>query len=133
MYAVCLLACYVLHRSLGPRLQRLVSGLGGADALKIHCVLQYCLRAEQAGQICTVPACVPTSLLVVHIASLKCNSRAARALIPDDDDEELIEKAKANRKKRLASEKEVETEFKKSGGFAEGEVGRILSVYCTGA
>ena len=51
---------------------------------------------------------------------------AARALIPDDDDEELIEKAKANRKKRLASEKEIETEFKKSGGFAEGEVGRTL-------
>ncbi|KAK9832099.1 hypothetical protein WJX81_006978 [Elliptochloris bilobata] len=49
-------------------------------------------------------------------------SPAARALIPDDDDEELIEKAKANRKARLASEKEVETEFKKSGGFAEGEV-----------
>ena len=48
--------------------------------------------------------------------------RAARALIPDDDDEELIEKAKANRKLRLASQKEVETEFKKSGGFAEGEV-----------
>ena len=60
-------------------------------------------------------------------ASLSRSARAARALIPDDDDEELIEKAKANRKKRLASEKEIETEFKKSGGFAEGEVRHALN------
>jgi hypothetical protein len=47
---------------------------------------------------------------------------AARALIPDDDDEELIEKAKANRKTRLASEKVAEKEYAKTGGFADGEV-----------
>lgn len=60
--------------------------------------------------------------------------RAAHALIPDDDDEDLIEKAKANRKLRLASQKEVETEFKKSGGFAEGEVcpsGRANAARCS--
>ncbi|EIE22928.1 hypothetical protein COCSUDRAFT_53704 [Coccomyxa subellipsoidea C-169] len=47
---------------------------------------------------------------------------SARALIPDDDDEELIEKAKANRKSRLASEKVAEKEYAKTGGFADGEV-----------
>lgn len=47
---------------------------------------------------------------------------AALALIPDDDDEELIEKAKANRKSRLASEKAAEKEYAKSSGFADGEV-----------
>jgi len=63
---------------------------------------------------------LPQSLL--RCSRAQCGTlRAARALIPDDDDEELIEKAKANRKLRLASQKEVEGEFKKSGGFAEGE------------
>lgn len=47
---------------------------------------------------------------------------AARALIPDDDDEELIEKAKANRKNRLQTEKVAEKEYAKSGGFADSEV-----------
>ncbi len=47
---------------------------------------------------------------------------AARALIPDDDDEELIEKAKANRKSRLQTEKAAEKEYAKSGGFADSEV-----------
>lgn len=52
----------------------------------------------------------------------RSGSCAARALIPDDDDEELIEKAKANRKSRLAAEKTAEKEYAKSGGFADGEV-----------
>ena len=47
---------------------------------------------------------------------------AAMALIPDDDDEELIEKAKANRKTRLQTEKVAEKEYAKSGGFADSEV-----------
>lgn len=47
---------------------------------------------------------------------------AAKALIPDDDDEELIEKAKANRKTRLQTEKVAEKEYAKSGGFADSEV-----------
>ena len=68
------------------------------------------------------PALPPSLLCVSHCLRAHCGMlRAARALIPDDDDEELIEKAKANRKLRLASQKEVEGEFKKSGGFAEGE------------
>lgn len=44
------------------------------------------------------------------------------ALIPDDDDEELIEKAKANRKTRLQTEKVAEKEYAKTGGFADSEV-----------
>ena len=66
---------------------------------------------------------------VVHGAAVKPVAEAhrvwcgaARALIPDDDDEELIEKAKANRKSRLASEKVAEKEYAKTGGFADGEV-----------
>ena len=47
---------------------------------------------------------------------------AAMALIPDDDDEELIEKAKANRKNRLQTEKVAEKEYAKTGGFADSEV-----------
>jgi hypothetical protein len=43
----------------------------------------------------------------------------ALALIPDDDDEDMIEKAKANRKKRLAGEKQAEKEFSRSEGFVD--------------
>lgn len=41
----------------------------------------------------------------------------ALALIPDDDDEELVEKARANRKARLASERRAEKAFTRSEGF----------------
>ena len=43
----------------------------------------------------------------------------ALALIPDDDDEEMVEKAKANRKKRLAGEKKAEKAFSRSEGFVD--------------
>lgn len=38
----------------------------------------------------------------------------ALALIPDDDDEELVEKARANRAKRLAAERETQQAFSRS-------------------
>ena len=41
----------------------------------------------------------------VHVMTYSVRTCAAKALIPDDDDEELIEKAKANRKTRLETEK----------------------------
>jgi len=43
----------------------------------------------------------------------------ATALIPDDDDEELIEKARANRRAKLANEKKTEREFARSEGFSD--------------
>ena len=60
-----------------------------------------------------------STMSVVMYMSCTC---AAKALIPDDDDEELIEKAKANRKTRLQTEKVAEKEYAKSGGFADSEV-----------
>jgi len=44
-------------------------------------------------------------------------SLPALALIPDDEDEELLAKAKANRQKRLAEEREVEKAFVREEGF----------------
>jgi hypothetical protein len=41
----------------------------------------------------------------------------AWALIPDEEDEELLERAKANRQKRLASQKETTREFLKEEGM----------------
>jgi hypothetical protein len=41
----------------------------------------------------------------------------AWALIPDEEDEELLERAKANRQKRLASQKETTREFLKEEGL----------------
>ncbi len=44
------------------------------------------------------------------------------ALIPDDDDEELIEKAKANRKQRLSEQRDTAKEFVKTEGFNQVEL-----------
>ena len=41
------------------------------------------------------------------------------ALIPDDDDEELIEKAKARRTQRLKEERSTERSFVKVQGFKQ--------------
>jgi hypothetical protein len=43
----------------------------------------------------------------------------AWALIPDEEDEELLEKAKANRQKRLAAQKEVTREFLREDGLKD--------------
>lgn len=56
-----------------------------------------------------------------RLNAILCGS-AARALIPDDDDEELIEKAKANRKQRLAEQRETAKEFSKVEGFNSAEL-----------
>jgi hypothetical protein len=53
-------------------------------------------------------------------------SRALADLIPDDDDEELVEKARANRKNRLASEKQTQKAFSRSEGFVDGAEKRNL-------
>ena len=58
----------------------------------------------------------------IHVTKCIFRTCAAKALIPDDDDEELIEKAKANRKTRLETEKVAEKEYAKTGGFADSEV-----------
>lgn len=52
----------------------------------------------------------------------------AHALIPDDDDEDMIEKAKANRKKRLAGERQAEKEFSRSEGFVDKNAKQKLVV-----
>jgi hypothetical protein len=57
--------------------------------------------------------------LTALLAALPVALPASRALalIPDDDDEELVERARANRKNRLASERQAEKAFTRSEGF----------------
>ncbi|PRW57870.1 thylakoid lumenal kDa chloroplastic [Chlorella sorokiniana] len=57
-------------------------------------------RRALAGFLAAVPVLLPAS--------------RALALIPDDDDEELVEKARANRAKRLAAERETQQAFSRS-------------------
>jgi hypothetical protein len=57
-------------------------------------------RRALAGLLAAVPVLLPAS--------------RALALIPDDDDEDLIEKARANRKNKLASERQTEKAFSRS-------------------
>eukprot|EP01025_Chloroclados_australasicus_P022768 TRINITY_DN2333_c0_g4_i1.p1 TRINITY_DN2333_c0_g4~~TRINITY_DN2333_c0_g4_i1.p1 ORF type:complete len:229 (+),score=37.69 TRINITY_DN2333_c0_g4_i1:99-689(+) len=47
------------------------------------------------------------------------SARSALALIPDDDDEELVEKAKANRAKRLAEDKEAQRRYVDTAGLRD--------------
>jgi len=50
---------------------------------------------------------------------------AAQALIPDDDDEELVDLAKSRRKERLATEKTIENKFVKQGDYRGRDVSKI--------
>jgi hypothetical protein len=70
-------------------------------------------RRSLAALLAAVPALLPAS-------------RALADLIPDDDDEELVEKARANRKNRLASEKQTQKAFSRSEGFVDGTEKRNL-------
>lgn len=65
---------------------------------------------------------------VLSVAQLMTVPMPARALIPDDDDEDMIEKAKANRKKRLAGERQAEKEFSRSEGFVDKNAKQNLVV-----
>ncbi|KAK9823778.1 hypothetical protein WJX72_005437 [[Myrmecia] bisecta] len=77
-------------------------------------------KASQEAQ----PAALSRRAVASALAGLPIllGASKALALIPDDDDEELIEKAKANRKTRLADERAAEKQYVKEAGFANGEI-----------
>lgn len=71
------------------------------------------VRAAAAGE--EAPRVARRSLAVLLAAApVLLPASRALALIPDDDDEELIERARANRKARLASEKQTQQAFSRS-------------------
>eukprot|EP01023_Acetabularia_acetabulum_P017220 TRINITY_DN1854_c0_g1_i2.p1 TRINITY_DN1854_c0_g1~~TRINITY_DN1854_c0_g1_i2.p1 ORF type:complete len:223 (+),score=30.70 TRINITY_DN1854_c0_g1_i2:98-766(+) len=55
-------------------------------------------------------------------------NQKAFALIPDDDDEELIERAKAKRQSRLQEQKEVQREFITSEGLKDKSVSEDVAL-----
>ena len=60
------------------------------------------------------------SVLSIPVLSMVMQGNIpAKALIPDDDDEEMIEKAKANRRNRLAGERKAEKAFSRTEGFVD--------------
>lgn len=65
-------------------------------------------RRSMAALLAALPAILPVG--------------QALALIPDDDDEELIEKARANRKAKLAEERATEKTFARTEGLNTGYV-----------
>lgn len=73
-------------------------------------------------------ASVQRRSMAAFLAALPVALPASRALalIPDDDDEELVEKARANRKSRLATEKKAEKAFSASEGFVDRNVQKEL-------
>lgn len=50
---------------------------------------------------------------------------AAKALIPDDDDEELVDLAKSRRKERLANDKKVAKSFVQEGDYSGSVIGKV--------
>lgn len=56
------------------------------------------------------------------LAFAGASAKPARALIPDEEDTEMLEKAKANRRQRLAEQRETTREFLN----AEGLENRLL-------
>lgn len=50
---------------------------------------------------------------------------AALALIPDDDDEELVSKARSNRSKRLKEEKSTEKTYSKIAGLNTNDLASV--------
>ena len=59
------------------------------------------------------------ALVWLSLPLMSTVSLPSYALIPDDDDEEMVERAKANRRKRLAGEKKAEQAFSRSEGFVD--------------
>ena len=84
-----------------PHPRRIVASATPRDAPLVQ-------RRSLAAMLAAVPVLLPAS--------------RALALIPDDDDEELIEKARANRKSRLASERATEKAYSRSSGFDKREL-----------
>jgi hypothetical protein len=66
-------------------------------------------RRTLAGLLAAAPVLLPAS--------------RALALLPDDDDEELVERAKAGRKAKLAQERATERAFERSAGYVSRWVG----------
>lgn len=90
------------------------------------------ISAQHEVQSTRTTAIVPPTLqrramgALLTASPLLWYAQPATALIPDDDDEELVEKARANRKSRLANEKATEKAFSRSEGFVNREEKREL-------
>lgn len=76
-----------------------------------------CARSQERSVVCNANAVDRRALLAATAAAPMFLVPRAWALIPDEEDEELLERAKANRQKRLASQKETTREFLKEEGM----------------
>ena len=63
--------------------------------------------------------CLSFSHPLAHLSPTTPLALPALALIPDDDDFDLVVKARANRSARLSSEKTTEARFSAEGGAAK--------------
>lgn len=62
---------------------------------------------------------------LASLLTLPLLASPALALIPDDDDEELLELAKKNRAERMKEQKAVEKDYAKSSGFRDFDQDRL--------
>lgn len=76
-----------------------------------------CTRSQARSVRCSANVVDRRALLAATATLPALLAPSAWALIPDEEDEELLERAKANRQKRLASQKETTREFLKQEGL----------------
>eukprot|EP00889_Picochlorum_renovo_P003240 jgi/Picre1/30270/NNA_005636.t1 len=86
-------------------------------AITVSAVKSDCTDVMHQGVMGRRGAVLGAGLLAA--VQLMATPLPALALIPDDDDEEMVQKAKANRQKRLAGEKKAEKEFSRAEGFVD--------------
>ena len=83
-------------------------------------------RLARARSVCTAAAAEPALLpsrraltaSLLAAAPLLLSARPASALLPDDEDVELLAKAKAERKNKLVQDKEQQAAFARATGYA---------------
>ena len=61
---------------------------------------------------------------MLHLAYLRL-CHAAKALIPDDDDEELVDLAKSRRKERLQADKQLGKSFVQEGDYNNSTIAKV--------
>lgn len=63
--------------------------------------------------------------MIIVLSPLSLDLDAASALIPDDDDEELVDLAKSRRKERLENDKKVGKTFVSEGDYNSTTISKV--------
>jgi hypothetical protein len=83
-------------------------------------------RAEAASASTSSRRALLLSTAGLSALAFAASPKPALALIPDEEDTEMLEKAKANRRKRLAEQRETTREFLNAEGLENRQLDQEL-------